>query len=574
MWNLGDGQGWVPVPSSAFTQSAASLEQIQALSNANNSLTLELQQLAAAQADLTQAQSDLVDAQENLTDAQDADSLVDDASVAVTAAINAINVAETYTNSLSSDIHAVLTPTITESTAQDGSVTLTVTAPTGYEPNTWFYQVVTSDPDAQNPYENGTWNTLGAPESFTITGLSNGVTYTVRVAHWNGDVSSYTETTVTPVASATTPVFVPETPYTPVDDAASDLDQAPVDDTEVSEDPAQEETPEEEQQPEPEEESEEAEEEVDSSPEDEPSSDDESQPETEDPEIDTPQDETETSPDTEEQPQEEPEPDQPEEVEEPQSEEEEPVEEQEDDEEPTKPEPPKPEPKPDTTPKDEKVNNLQDALKDGNVSKAEANQLIESITSGSGGELPSSERAVVATVLVAAYASQGGAVPASVMAEAGIEAKDLPPETPVELENGVVIVAEVQAAFEVLADPGELAAAIFSDPGQVLTALSNLGADMSEEEREESQKVVVTSVIATGIAIQAAAQAAASAAVASSSSRSSSSSTRSSSGGDSGLPSGREKGTTRRRSSKAKAKPKAKKPSKKLGRIRRLRRSK
>ena len=106
-----------------------------------------------------------------------------------------------------------------------------------------------------------------------------------------------------------------------------------------------------------------------------------------------------------------------------------------------------------STPKDDKVNNLQDALKDGNVSKDEAKQLVEEITSKSDGPLTSNERAVVATVLVAAYASQGGSVPASVMAEAGIAAKDLPPETPVELENGVVIVAEVQASFDTLADP-------------------------------------------------------------------------------------------------------------------------
>jgi hypothetical protein len=61
----------------------------------------------------------------------------------------------------------------------------------------------------------------------------------------------------------------------------------------------------------------------------------------------------------------------------------------------------------------------------------------------------------------------------------------------VELEAGVAVI------FEQLSDPAALVGELFSDPGQVAEALGQLGADMTEEEREDSQDVVVASVIAT-----------------------------------------------------------------------------
>ena len=76
----------------------------------------------------------------------------------------------------------------------------------------------------------------------------------------------------------------------------------------------------------------------------------------------------------------------------------------------------------------------------------------------------------------------------------------------------MVITAEVGNAFETLANPEELLGAILTDPGEVLTALTNLGADMSEEERAESEDVVVAAVVVTGIAVQSAVNAAAGAA--------------------------------------------------------------
>ena len=90
--------------------------------------------------------------------------------------------------------------------------------------------------------------------------------------------------------------------------------------------------------------------------------------------------------------------------------------------------------------------------------------------------------------------------------------EELPPETPIELENGVILTAEVVVALQLLENPAELLAELFSDPGQVLTALSNIGADMSPEVREDSEKVVVSAIIAGGIATQAAASAAVTAA--------------------------------------------------------------
>ena len=84
--------------------------------------------------------------------------------------------------------------------------------------------------------------------------------------------------------------------------------------------------------------------------------------------------------------------------------------------------------------------------------------------------------------------------------DAGIEYQDLPPETPVEVrqdENGneIVIIAEVAAALELVSDPGALVDALFNDPAQALLALTSLGADMSEEEREEAEKMVLATVV-------------------------------------------------------------------------------
>jgi hypothetical protein len=85
-----------------------------------------------------------------------------------------------------------------------------------------------------------------------------------------------------------------------------------------------------------------------------------------------------------------------------------------------------------------------------------------------------------------------------------------PTELPVEeettnLENEVVLTASVVAALELFNNPVELFTTIFSDPSQALIAFSNIGADMSDEVREEAQQIVITAIIVGQIATQAAA---------------------------------------------------------------------
>jgi hypothetical protein len=94
-----------------------------------------------------------------------------------------------------------------------------------------------------------------------------------------------------------------------------------------------------------------------------------------------------------------------------------------------------------------------------------------------------------------------------------VDLETLAPDTPVQLENGVVLEAGVVVALQLLENPAELLSEIFTNPAEVLTALSNIGADMSPEVREESEKVIVSAVIAGNIATQAAASAGAVAAM-------------------------------------------------------------
>lgn len=133
---------------------------------------------------------------------------------------------------------------------------------------------------------------------------------------------------------------------------------------------------------------------------------------------------------------------------------------------------------------------IEDALADGKLTAAEKEAVTEAILEKFDGE----------------------AVPASALAEAGLTYADLPPATPVEVrtdENGneVVITAEVAAALVVLQDPAALVEAIFTNPAQAVLAVLSIGADMSAEERAESEKVVVASVVVGSIAQTAAAAA-------------------------------------------------------------------
>jgi hypothetical protein len=79
--------------------------------------------------------------------------------------------------------------------------------------------------------------------------------------------------------------------------------------------------------------------------------------------------------------------------------------------------------------------------------------------------------------------------------ESGLDYEDLPPDQPVMLENGVILTAEVADAIEMFEDPSELLLTVLTDPGKALKAFANVGADMTPEQRKESQTVVVASII-------------------------------------------------------------------------------
>lgn len=67
------------------------------------------------------------------------------------------------------------------------------------------------------------------------------------------------------------------------------------------------------------------------------------------------------------------------------------------------------------------------------------------------------------------------------------------------LDNGVVLTPEVAEALQLFDDPTQLLSEVFTDPAQVLTAIANIGADMTPKAREKAQKVVVAAIIAGNI---------------------------------------------------------------------------
>ena len=114
------------------------------------------------------------------------------------------------------------------------------------------------------------------------------------------------------------------------------------------------------------------------------------------------------------------------------------------------------------------------------------------------GILDDTERELVADALLEEFA--GEPVSFEAFEESGLDYEDLPPETPITLENGVILTAEVADAIEIFDTPAELLSTVFSDPGKALKAIRNVGADMTEEERETSQNTVVAAVIVTQVA--------------------------------------------------------------------------
>ncbi len=94
----------------------------------------------------------------------------------------------------------------------------------------------------------------------------------------------------------------------------------------------------------------------------------------------------------------------------------------------------------------------------------------------------------------------GESLSASEIKEAGIEYKDLPPETPVDVRtdsngNAVVITAETAANIELILDPGALVDELLSNPLNAIGALGSIGADMSPQEREKAEDILVATVL-------------------------------------------------------------------------------
>jgi hypothetical protein len=114
------------------------------------------------------------------------------------------------------------------------------------------------------------------------------------------------------------------------------------------------------------------------------------------------------------------------------------------------------------------------------------------------GVLTDTERELVADSLLEEFA--GEPITFEALQEAGLDYEDLPPETPVTLENGVVLSAEVADALEIFESGAEVLATILENPAKALKALVSIGADMTEEERETAQNTVVAAVVVTQVA--------------------------------------------------------------------------
>jgi hypothetical protein len=145
--------------------------------------------------------------------------------------------------------------------------------------------------------------------------------------------------------------------------------------------------------------------------------------------------------------------------------------------------------------------------------KAEKERLDKIAEEAKAGKELSKQEVTMVVASLIENLKPGDSVSAAQVQASGVSYSDLPASTPVEIradENGnaLVITAEVAANIELVQDPGALLEAAFSDPGAALEALGSIGADMTEEEREEATEMVIATVVAAGAAINAAAVAA------------------------------------------------------------------
>ena len=147
------------------------------------------------------------------------------------------------------------------------------------------------------------------------------------------------------------------------------------------------------------------------------------------------------------------------------------------------------------------------AEKEAIAEEEELKEILEDAKDGK--ELTEEQKEVLVEALIENL-KPGESISSAQVQASGVSYADLPPETPIEIrtdENGnaLVITAEVAANVELVQDPGALLEVAFTDPGAALAALGSIGADMTEEEREEATDMVVATVVATGAAINAAA---------------------------------------------------------------------
>jgi polyhydroxyalkanoate synthesis regulator phasin len=390
--------------------------------------------------------------------------------------------ANTLTTAINNNIPTPA-PILAEPTIEGTTVTIAPELPVGFTANTWFYQVITEDPTAENPYAGGTYNTDGAPSSIQLTGLTEGATYTIRVANWSGPVSNYTETVISipaPQSSNLTGGGISEPPAVNPPAEEPPAEEPPAEEPPAEEPPAEE--PPAEEPP------------VEEPPSEEPPAVEEEAPLTVEEIIsvveDLVADGNLTAADA--------------------------------------------EAVLDALMSDgeitsSEINTLTDQLisdgtlsanesalivdalsADGEITNAEVNNLSDALTAD--GTFTLAEKDLVAEVLVAS--AEGEPVTAANIEAAGLEYRDLPPQIPVEVRqdlngNPVVITAEVASSLLTLESPAALVGAIAGcfNPDEaieglteeqkceVFLALASIGADMSTQERQKAKEVLVAAVL-------------------------------------------------------------------------------
>ena len=390
--------------------------------------------------------------------------------------------ANTLTTAINNNIPTPA-PILAEPTIEGTTVTIAPELPVGFTANTWFYQVITEDPTAENPYAGGTYNTDGAPSSIQLTGLTEGATYTIRVANWSGPVSNYTETVISIPATQSSNLTgggISEPPAVNPPAEEPPAEEPPAEEPPAEEPPAEE--PPAEEPP------------VEEPPAEEPPAVEEEAPLTVEEIIsvveDLVADGNLTTADA--------------------------------------------EAVLDALMSDgeitsSEINTLTDQLisdgtlsaneselivdalsADGEITNAEVNNLSDALTAD--GTFTIAEKDLVAEVLVAS--AEGEPVTAANIEAAGLEYRDLPPQIPVEVRedlngNPVVITAEVASALLSLESPAALVGAITGcfNPDEaieglteeqkceVFLALASIGADMSTQERQKAKEVLVAAVL-------------------------------------------------------------------------------